>query len=289
MGNMELWYFEDHDKGIRFGIKCVKTLYSYQSEYQQIDVLETVEFGRMLLLDGLVMLTQRDEFIYHEMITHPALFAHPAPEKVLVIGGGDGGTVRELARHNCLREIVLCEIDRHVVDTSMRFFPEIACSMDDSRVTILYQDGADFARQQPSRFDLIIIDSTDPVGPGEVLFSQEFYTACLSALRPGGILAAQTESPVHHLELMRDIKRRLESAGFSKVRFYTAPIPTYPGGFWSWCLASADNLRQAEADDLSGFSPARTMDKELLQELRYYNREIHEAAFCLPQFMKKIL
>ena len=289
---MELWYWEEHTKGVRLGLKCTRTLYSGQSKFQKIDVLETLDYGRLLLLDGLVMLTSRDEFIYHEMMVHPACFVHRGAETALVIGGGDGGTVRELLRHGNLRRIVLCEIDPDVVEVSKRFFPEVASGLleENSRVELLFQDGAGFVEENPGRFDLILIDSTDPVGPGEILFSEGFYSSCFRALRPGGVLAAQTESPFHHLDLMKGVKERLTASGFGLVRFYTAPVPTYPGGYWSWVFASKQG-GQAEGRRLHPLRDVKIgpSDEMVLKGLRYYTPDIHHAAFRLPRFVLEAL
>jgi spermidine synthase len=286
---MELWYFEDHRPGVRLGLRCLRSLHSEKSAYQQIDVLETEEYGRMLLLDGLVMLTSRDEFIYHEMIAHPAAFVHDRARDVLVIGGGDGGTVRELLRHENISKIILCEIDKGVVDVSLRFFPEVSSGLKDSdRVEILYEDGARFVGDNPSGFDMIIVDSTDPVGPGKILFSRQFYRSCFNCLRPEGILIAQTESPFYHVDLIRQVAEGLKASGFGPVRFYTAPVPTYPGGYWSWAFAVKEGkeglLHPIDSPALSGAGqdPGK---RRVLKELRYYTQEIHRASFSLPRFL----
>ncbi len=285
---MDLWYFEDHRPGVRFGLRCLRTLHSERTAYQQIDVLETEEYGRMLLLDGLVMLTSRDEFIYHEMIAHPAAFVHGGARDVLVIGGGDGGTVRELLRHENISKIVLCEIDKGVVDVSLRFFPEVSSGLKgSSRVEILYEDGARFVEEHPSSFDIIIVDSTDPIGPGKILFSSRFYRSCFTCLRPEGVLVAQTESPFYHMDLIRQVRAGLKASGFGPVRFYTAPVPTYPGGYWSWAFAVKEG-REGLLHPID--SPALLRAGEdagkgrVLEELRYYTPEIHRAAFSLPRF-----
>ncbi len=279
---MELWYTEHHTPNTGLTLKVRQTLYVGKSGYQSIEVLDTVDYGRVLLLDGLVMTTDRDEYIYHEMITHPALFVHQKPENVLVIGGGDGGAIRETVKHPEVSKAVLCEIDPMVVDVSRRFFPGLSAELEGNpRVEVNIQDGIRFLESCSGRWDVIMVDSTDPVGPATGLFEEDFFRKCANALRPEGILVAQSESPFYHLELQVKMKRALCAAGFSSVYFYTAPVPTYPGGFWSWVMAGRDYhpLKDFHEDRLEG----------LASGLRYYTPDIHRAAFCLPAFMKKAL
>jgi spermidine synthase len=180
---MDLWFSEHHTKNVRLQIKVNKHLFSGESEYQRIDVFESYEFGRFLTLDGYMMLTEKDEFIYHEMITHVPMAVHPNVEKVLVIGAGDGGVIRELTRYDTIKEIDMVEIDEMVVEVCKQYLPKTACKFDDPRLRIYYQDGLKFVRKYVDTYDLIIVDSTDPFGPGEGLFTREFYGNCYKALK----------------------------------------------------------------------------------------------------------
>ncbi len=195
---MELWFSEFHSTDFKVDFRIRKQLFGQYSDYQHIQVFDTYEFGRMLVMDNVVMLTEKDEFIYHEMIVHVPMAVHPKAERVLIIGGGDGGTLRELCRYDDLKEIVMVEIDSLVVDVAKEFFPTVATSYDDSRVTLLFEDGLRYVRRCRDMFDIIIVDSTDPFGPGESLFTKEFYGNCSHALRDGGILVNQHEGTFYH-------------------------------------------------------------------------------------------
>ena len=194
---MELWYSENHTDKVRFSIKVDKQIYSGQSEFQRIDVFESGEFGRFLTLDGFMMLTEKDEFIYHEMITHVPMAVHPDAQNILVIGAGDGGVLPELAKYKSIKKIDLVEIDNMVVEVCKTYLPKTACCFDDPRVTVYYQDGMKFIRRCENQYDIIIVDSTDPFGPGEGLFTKEFYGNCYKALKQDGIMVNQHESPFY--------------------------------------------------------------------------------------------
>ena len=277
---MELWFTEKHTPNAGLTLKIKRTLYSNRSEYQQINVLETEEFGRLLLLDGLVMTTERDEAIYHEMLVHPPLHIHPGSENVLIIGGGDGGAVREALKYPGLRGVTLCEIDREVVEVARRFFPRLSKGLDDPRVEVVFEDGSRILQDLDNQLDVILVDSTDPIGAAKALFTKKFYSSCHKALKEGGILCAQSESPIYHTDIIRSIKADLLEAGFQDVRFYTAPVPTYPGGFWSWVIASKKEIK---------ISDQAPLPREHYEAMYYFNREILKAAFCLPNFFKKAL
>ncbi len=279
---MELWFTEKHTTGAGLVLKCKKTVYSAQSPFQQIDVLETEEFGRMLLLDGLVMTTERDEFIYHEMLVHPPMHIHGNARNVLVVGGGDGGAVRELLRYPCIEHVTLCEIDKEVVETAKRFFPTLSYKLEDPKVEIVYQDGSTLLKKSKNCFDLIVIDSTDPIGAAKTLFTREFYSACKKALVNKGIVCAQSESPIYHIEIIKDMISNIKAAQFDSVRPYTAPIPTYPGGFWSWMVACISG--HCSDNEIPSTLPADQYAK-----LKYFNLDILKAAFCLPNFLKRAL
>lgn len=279
---MDLWFSEFHAKGVKLSIKVTKQLCSVQSDFQQIDVFDSEEFGKFLTLDGYMMLTERDEFIYHEMITHVPMAVNPDIKKVLVIGAGDGGAVRELARYKTIEKIDLVEIDEKVVEVCKEYLPNIACCFDDPRLTVYYQDGLKFVRRCENEYDLIIVDSTDPFGPGEGLFTKEFYGNCCKALTKDGIMVNQCESPFYQedrVAMQRAHKRIVESFPISKV--YQAHIPTYPSGHWLFGFAS------------KRFHPIKDYDGKRWQELgistRYYNPQLHIGAFALPNYVQELL
>ncbi len=279
---MELWYKEYHTPDVALCLKVKETLFSGRSAYQDIQVIDTWEFGRVLLLDGLVMISQRDEFIYHEMMTHPAMCLHPTAGKCLIIGGGDGGTAREITRHDRPSRVTLCEIDSQVIEISKRFFPEVACALEhDPRVEIVVGDGVEYITRCQDIFDCIFVDSTDPVGPAKALFQEDFFRKCHGALKIDGILVAQSESPTYHLDLMCRMKRSLLTVGFTHVYFYFAPIPTYPGSVWSWVMASK---RYHPILDLGKFERHGWPEG-----LRYYNPEVHKASFAMPEYVRQAL
>ncbi len=274
-------YWKDRT-GITFGIEDV--LYSRRSPFQHIQVFETDAFGKLLALDGLVMLTERDEFVYHEMITHPALCLHRHPRNVLVIGGGDGGTIREVLRYDEIKHVDLVEIDGQVLEVARKYFPAVASSLDDRRLIVHVRDGVEYVRQaKPEIYDVVIVDSTDPVGFAEGLFGEDFYKHCARVLREGGILVTQTESPFDDLysgsiEKARRILGRL----FGQTHVYLAHIPTYPMGTWSFTIATQD---LHPIDDLDpGRINKRT--EPFAEDLRYYNARVHLGAFALPNFAK---
>lgn len=274
---MELWFTEQEKDHIRFGLKAEGVLFKGKSEFQEIEVIETKAYGRMLVLDGCVMTTDEDEFVYHEMIAHPAACIHKDPKRALVIGGGDGGTVRELLKHKGLEQIVLCEIDGMVVDACRKFFPQIACGLDDKRVTVNIGDGVAYIKDHQAAFDIIIIDSTDPIGPGEGLFSGEFYQSVARALRPGGLMVAQSEAIWFKDDVLGRIHRNI-AAGFKHKRTYLGAIPTYPRGTWSWTMASN------AAFDPQDFNKARFATVE--KGLKYLTADILPSAFHLPPFFR---
>lgn len=279
---MEFWYTEQHTPDVRFSIRVDHQLYSGQSEFQRIDVFESPEFGRFLTLDGYMMLTEKDEFIYHEMITHVPMCVHPEAADILVIGGGDGGTVRELLRYPSIRHIDLVEIDEMVVNVCREYLPSTASGLDDVRVSIHYEDGLRFVRKPINTYDLIIVDSTDPFGPGEGLFTKEFYGNCFKALKEDGIMINQHESPFYEQDAyaMQRMHQRIVHS-FPVSRVYQAHIPTYPSGHWLFGFSS--KLRRP----VEGVDFARW--KSLGIKTRYYNTQLHAAAFALPNYVEEIL
>lgn len=277
---MDLWYTEKHTDGAGISLRVTQSLFSGESDFQKLDIVETSEYGRMMLLDGLVMVTERDEFIYHDMITHPALFTHPNPQKVLVIGGGDGGTIREIVRHPEVELAVLCEIDGLVIEKSVELLPSMACDIDGSnpKVKLHVDDGIAYIREHTGEFDVILVDSTDPIGPAVGLFEEEFYRTVFAALKDDGIMVAQSESPLYHGDIQKDMYRNLRTV-FPIVEMYQAFIPTYPSGFWSFAFASKQ------------YHPVRDFDRKRAAQrsfhTRYYNEDLHLGAFMLPTFARE--
>jgi len=275
---MSVWFTEKYTPHCGITMEVKKSLYHGESEFQTLEILDTFEFGRLFLLDGVVMLTERDEFVYHEMLAHVPLNTHPSPEKVLVVGGGDGGTVREALKHPQVREITLVEIDRMVVEAALEYLPGISEGLRNPRVKVLYDDGVRFvADSPPGSYDVILVDSTDPVGPAEALFSRDFFQNCANALGPDGVFACQSESPFFDLPFMTDLYRRMDGI-YPNVGFYLAAVPTYPGGNWSFLMGS----RAGEAP----FPHCR--DYAELQT-KYYDQHIHLASFALPRFLAEAL
>jgi spermidine synthase len=278
---MQLWYYEDYEDGVKLGLAAKEVLFRDKSDFQTVDVIETEAYGRMLLLDGLVMTTDKDEFVYHELISHVPALNHPKPERVVVIGGGDGGTVRELLKHPDIKEIVLCEIDGMVVEVCEKYFPEIAGGIRDSRVTLKIGDGiAYMADHAPGTLDLVIVDSTDPIGPGEGLFSSAFYRSVAKALKDDGLMVCQSEGLWHPSDVLQRIHRNV-SAGFSHLYPYIASIPTYPKGTWSWTMASKKPIK---IDDFDRNRLAKIEGQG--KGLKYLNADLMTGVFALPNFFK---
>ncbi|KNF09789.1 spermidine synthase [Gottschalkia purinilytica] len=279
---MELWYTEEHTNNARFSMKVKEHLFSGQSDFQKVDVLDTYEFGKVLTIDGLVMITEKDEFIYHDMITHVAMATNPNIKRVLVIGGGDGGTVRELTRYKDIEHIDMVEIDSLVVEVSKKFIPLTASKLDDKRVNLHIDDGIKFVENKEKEYDLIIVDSTDPIGPGEGLFTTEFYKNCYNALTENGILVNQNESPYYE----KDAKAMIRSTGkLSKIfpisEVYQYNIPTYPSGHWLFGFAS------------KVLHPIKDFKPEVWESLglktKYYNTNLHVGAFALPTYVREMI
>ena len=279
---MELWFTEPHTKNLRFSMKVDSQIYIGKSEFQRIDIFDSLEFGRVLVLDGYTMLTEKDEFMYHEMIVHVPLCAHPNARKALVIGGGDGGSVRELVRYKDLDHIDLVEIDEEVVDACRKYLPQTAGKLDDPRVHIHYEDGLKFIRHHEDEYDVIIVDSTDPFGPGEGLFTREFYGNCFRALKEDGIMVNQHESPFYQetAHAMQRAHKRIVNS-FPLARVYQVHIPTYPSGHWLFGFASKK------------YHPVKGVDWARWESLgiktRYYNTKLHAASFALPTYVEDIL
>ena len=272
--------FQDH--GTAFSLKVTKKLHEEQSEFQKLEIWETETFGNLMVIDGCVMLTGRDNFLYHEMMTHPALFTHRDPKKVVIVGGGDCGTLKEVLKHPGVEDAWQVEIDERVTRLSETYFPELCESNNDPRANFSFGDGIQWMRDVvPGSLDLIIIDSTDPVGPAEGLFALDFYRDCMLALRDGGIIVQQSESPLLHTNtIIKNIHDDMKKACFDHVRTLPFPQPVCPTGWWSCTMAGKEKpvvyFREEDADQ----RPFVT---------RYYNADIHRGALAMPQFMVDVL
>ena len=279
---MELWFTENHTDNVKFSIKVDRHIISVKSDFQKIDVFDTPEFGRVLVIDDYIMLTEKDEFIYHEMIAHVPMAVNPSIKKVLVIGAGDGGTVRELTRYNSLEGIDMVEIDRKVVEICKEFIPKTASKLDDKRVNLYFEDGLKFVKTKKNEYDLIIVDSTDPIGPGVELFTLEFYENCFDALVDDGILVNQHESPYYpkDAKTMQKIHKKIKSV-FPIATVYQAHIPTYGSGHWLFGFASKK------------YNPVKDLNEELWNSLNletnYYNTDLHKGSFYIPSYVKRLL
>lgn len=275
------WYVETcHEAGAAFGLAIEERLYDEQSEYQRVEVYQTTHFGRLMTLDGLVMLTQRDHHHYHEMLVHPALFLHPQPQRVLVVGGGDCGTLTEVLKHDSVQAVVQVELDPAVTRAAQACFPELHAATEDPRVTLEFGDGIAWLRDAAAgSFDVILIDSTDPVGPAEGLFTTAFYGDCHRALTDAGVLALQSESPLLHEAIIRRIHGNLAQAGFGARALMGFPQTVYPSGWWSITQASRG---AAPAQFRAADAAAKTF------ATRYYNAELHRGALAVPEFLSDI-
>ena len=285
--NLAILYERDknYDLAIAEFAKAIekdKDLYSETSPYQKVDVFSSRAFGNVLTLDGLMMVTERDEFFYHEMIVHIPMLTHKNPKNILVIGGGDGGTVRELLKHKSVEHIDMVEIDGLVVEASKKFFPTVSNELNNPKVNVLIQDAVEFIKDKEDIYDIVLIDSTDPIGPGEGLFNEKFYNNVKRALKKGGIVTPQTEGPFAQSENMKKTYHLLRKV-FKNVAPYCGPMPTYPGGYWSWGFCS---------DDVEIPFDCTKIDEKRAQEIektcKIYNRMLHCAAFMVPNFVKEL-
>ncbi|MBN2015101.1 MAG: polyamine aminopropyltransferase [Candidatus Altiarchaeota archaeon] len=269
------------DKNDMLKGRCVKLrskglLELKQSKFQKIEVYDTVHFGKVLLIDDIIMLSEADEFAYHEMIVHVPLSVHPEPERVLIVGGGDGGAAREVVKHSDVKEVHVCEIDEEVVEVCRRHLPALACGFDDDRVEVFYEDAALFIKEKKGLYDVIIVDSTDPIGPGESLFREDFYRDMHAALREDGVVVTQSESMFDYRDLISSLFR-FNKGIYSKVYYYLTLVPTYPSGTigFSFCSKKYDPLSDLKDKKIPG--------------LMYYTSEIHRASFVLPGFMGSVI
>jgi len=275
---LDMWAYETLRKNYRQGVKVIKTLFSGKSEFQQVDVLETEDYGRILLNDGLFMLSEKDEFVYHDMISHVPLFVHPNPKRVLIIGGGDGGTAREVLRHKNIERVVMVEIDKMVVDACREFISQTSNSLTDKRLELRIEDGVQYVRESKEFFDVILIDSTDPIGPAAPLFDQAFYQNAYNILSEDGIVVSQAETPWDPEDVQSYMLQNQRKV-FPKLFLYIYANMMYPGGHW--CLGFASKKYHPILD----FDVNRVKISGL--EFSYYNEEVHRGAFMLPTFIKK--
>ncbi len=275
---MELWYSEKNTETCKFSIKVKEQIYSEQTPFQRIAFFESYDFGRFFTLDGLMMVNEKDEFIYHDMITHVPMAVNPNIEKVLVIGGGDGGTIRELTRYPGIKSIDFVEIDERVVQLCKEYLPLTSCKVDDERVNPHFVDGIKFIKEKKDYYDLILVDSTDPIGPGEGLFTKEFYTDCYDALNKNGILINQHESPYfpNYAKEMMKAHKKLKSI-FDVCKVYQFHMPTYASGHWLFGFAS------------KGLDPIKDHNRVAWESLglktKYYNSDLHQGSFALPSYV----
>ncbi|NLB73457.1 MAG: polyamine aminopropyltransferase [Firmicutes bacterium] len=272
---LQLWFIEEQAPGMALALKATGTVYREKTKYQDLTVIETVDAGRALVLDDCIQTSDMDEFIYHEMIAHVPLCTHPLPEKVLVVGGGDGGSIREILKHDSVKEAVLAEIDERVIEAAKKYLPNTSCRLDDPRCRVVIGDGFLHVNTHPGEYDVILCDSTDPVGPGIVLFSEEFYQGVYSSLKDDGIFVAQTESPFYYRDLLARVSKTLKGI-FPIVKTYVTVMPTYPGALWTFTLASKE------------YDPVECV-RRLDLETRFYTPELHKASFALPRLVKDIV
>lgn len=275
MAKMDLWFTERQSADMSLGLRVTETIHSEETDFQGLDVVETAQYGRMLVLDGCVMTTDKDEFVYHEMLAHVGLHTHPNPKKVLVVGGGDGGVIREIIRHPSVEKAVLAEIDGRVIDISKEYFPAISKGLSDPRVDVQVADGIRHVQEHPGEYDVIYIDSTDPIGPAVGLFARDFYQAVYNALKPDGLFVAQTESPFANADLIRNVHQDVRSI-FPHTHLYLAFVPTYPTGMWSFTMGS------------KRYNPLEPVACRV-EDTKYYTTEVHKAAFALPPFVAKLV
>lgn len=274
----DLWVEEKFEDFLGLRLKVEKVLFSGKSEFQTVDVVETKGHGKMLLNDGLIMVTERDEFAYHDMIAHVPLFVHPNPKNVLVIGGGDGGTAREVIRHAGVEKCTMVEIDAMVVDACKEHIPLTSSALDDDRIDLIIGDGVKFVKETQQKFDVIIIDSTDPIGPAQPLFGEEFYRDVYNCLTDDGMVVSQGETPWYAKEIQKSLLGVLNNV-FPSSYLYSFSNLTYPGGLWCFTFASK------KYHPVNDFDPAK-VDTSGLQ-FKYYNPGVHSAAFALPNFVRE--
>ncbi|ADG14007.1 spermidine synthase [Methanocaldococcus infernus ME] len=276
-----VWFTEYHNKNVALSVRVKDILYKDKSEYQEILILDTYDFGKVLVLDNTFQTTEFDEFIYHELISHIPLFTHPNPKDILVIGGGDGGTVREVVKHN-INKVDFVELDSKVLEACKKYMPKLSCEMENEKVNIIITDGIKYVAETEKKYDVIIIDCPDPVGPAKGLFEKEFYKNVFKCLKDDGLMVQQSESPLYNLDLIKNIAKYLREAGFSIIMPYVYPMPSYPSGMWSFMLASK-KYNPMEVDE-------ETIKERLNFETKYYDEQVHKGIFlATPRFLKEAI
>lgn len=273
---MDMWLKEGQIENSAMTYKVKETLVRRKTEYQDLAILDTYDFGRMLVLDGIVQTSIKDEYVYHEMITHIPLNSHPNPKKVLVVGGGDGGAIREILKHPSVEKAVLCEIDAAVIEECKKYLPEISCALNDPRCEIFIGDGIKYVHEHKNEFDVVIVDSTDPFGAAEGLFGGSFYKEIYECLTEDGIFVAQTETPFYLPDVVRKVFNDAKAI-FPITKLFMAAIPTYPSGYWSFTIGS-------KKYDPENIDPANGLDLNT----KYYTRKLHKASFVLPKFIENL-
>lgn len=273
--NGDLWLTEDERENLQIDYRIKDIIYEEQSAFQYVMILDSYAFGRMLTLDGIVQTTSSDGHIYNEMIAHIPLCIHPNPRRVLIIGGGDCGAAKEVCKYDQVERIDLVEIDKLVVEACQKHLPEVSGRLSDPRVHFFFEDGVDFVKNKAPEYDVIIVDSSDPIGPAEVLFEKSFYQSLSKALKDDGLMVCQSESPIFYAEIMRQTHQRI-SAIFAQTALYMAVVPTYPGGFWSFTIGSKQHITP---------DPTRLRGQDLL----YVNEPLVKSCFDLPQFVLNLL
>lgn len=274
MFNKKNWFFEVHEDSLAMGFQFDRLLFDKKSPWQRVQIFETKAYGPLLVNDGIVMTSQRDEYVYHEMIAHVPIFTHFCPRKVLIIGGGDGGTAREVLKHETVTECVMVEIDRLVTEACKKYLPVTGKGLNHPKLDIKFEDGAAFLSQVKNRFDVIIVDSSDPIGPAKALFTEKFYESIFNALKEDGLFVAQGESPFYNKSFQKSLLKKVGLL-FEIAGFYNYNNLTYPGGCWSFLFASK------KYHPLKDFKPNKRL------ALRYYNEDIHRASFSRPEFLKQ--
>jgi spermidine synthase len=278
----DTWFSEaSNDYGVAFSLKVEKKLADERTPYQRIEIYKSTHFGNVMAIDGVYMLSARDNFLYHEMMSHPVLYTHHDPKNVLIIGGGDCGTLREVLRHPEVQTVLQVEIDERVTRLAEQYFPELCESNNDPRAAFYFGDGIQWLRDAKAEsLDVIIVDSTDPIGPAEGLFAEPFYRDCLRALRPGGLLVQQSESPLLHMKILREMYTAMGNAGFADIKTLQFPQPVYPSGWWTATMAR-------KGEKIEGFREQAVAAMPF--ETQYYDAAMHQAAFAMPAFFKRAM
>ena len=275
---MQLWCTENQTETLGLTARVKETLFAGKSEFQDVAVVDSYQFGRMLVLDGVFQTSIFEEYVYHEMIAHVPLFIHPNPKKVLVIGGGDGGTVREVVRHDTVEKVEMVEIDGMVVEACKKYLPEISVALNEPnpKLDLKIRDGIQHMADATNEYDVIIVDCSDPIGPGEGLFTPEFYKNVYKALKEDGLFVQQTESPFYHRELIKRIQKDVRAI-FPITDLYLAHIPIYPGGCHCFTFGSKK------------YGPKDADTSRQTMEMRYHNAEVQQGCFALPNFVRELM